>query len=98
MFSCVLVAPLVFYDFMFVLHKQTSSSLQRIYWTPATTNFGFKQTKTELQSPRLHLASDETLQMLFIYIGKNKGPKIDPCGTPQFIFSREEAKLLNCTN
>ena len=54
-FSCVLVAPLVFYDFMFVLHKQTSSLLLRIYWTPATTNFGFKQTKTEPQSPRLHL-------------------------------------------
>ena len=47
-----LVAPLVFYDFMLVLHKQTSSSLLRIYWTPATTEFGFKQTKTEPQSPR----------------------------------------------
>ena len=50
-----LVAPLVFYDLMFVLHKQTSSSLLRIYWTPATTDFGFKQTKTESQSPRLQL-------------------------------------------
>ena len=34
MFSCVLVAPIVFYDFMFVLHKQTSSSLLRIFLTP----------------------------------------------------------------
>ena len=33
-FSCVLVAPIVFYDFMFVLHKQTSSSLLRIFLTP----------------------------------------------------------------
>ena len=31
-----LVAPLIFYDFMFVLHKQTSPSLlwSPIYWTP----------------------------------------------------------------
>ena len=33
-FSCVLVAPIVFYDFVFVLHKQTSSSLLQIFLTP----------------------------------------------------------------
>ena len=72
MFGCVLVASLVFYDFMFVLHKQTSSLLLRIYWTPATTDFGFKQTKTEPQSPRLHM---DNFSLCDLY-GDRLGPSL----------------------
>ena len=51
-----LVVPVVFYDFMFVLHKITNK-----FFTPtdssdsAATNFGSKQTKTEPQSPWLYM-------------------------------------------
>ena len=55
----------------------------------------FEKNRFVTSAKRITLASDETLQMSFIYIRKNKERKIDPCGTPQFIFSREEAELLN---
>ena len=58
----------------------------------------FEKNRFVSSAKRITSASDETLQMSFIYIRKNKGPKIDPCGTPQFIFSRGEAELLDCTN
>ena len=47
---------------------------------------------------RMSLASDDTLQISLIYIKKSKGPKIEPWGTPQVIYSRDETELLNCTN
>ena len=46
----------------------------------------------------MSLASDETLQISLMYIRKNRGPKIDPCGTPRVICSKEETDCLNCTN
>ena len=54
----------------------------------------FEKNRFVSSAKRITLVSDETLQMSFIYIRKNKGPKIDPCGTPQFVFSGEEAELL----
>ena len=63
-FSRVLVAPLVFYDFIFVLQKQTSSSLLRIYLTRHDPLWF----QTEPQSPRLHRhyeqLSSKTLEVL----------------------------------
>ena len=58
----------------------------------------FEKKRFVSSANKISLASDDTLQISLIYIKKNKGSKIEPCGTPQVNFSREETELLNCTN
>ena len=59
MFSCVLVAPLVFYDFMFVFTQTNKSFTPTDLSDSATTDFGFKQTKIEPQSSQLHIVQSK---------------------------------------
>ena len=50
----------------------------------------FEKKRFVSSANRMSLASDETLQISLMYIRKKRGPKIDPCGTPQVICSKEE--------
>ena len=40
----------------------------------------------------------EALGRSLMYSRKNKGPKMEPWGTPHFILCFEEEASLNCTN